>query len=339
MGTKVLTKVQYGLEGTHGTPVAADTMLLCTAGIPESDRETHIPQVDMGTRTPGLLASAIVRRLVADGITLEDADGAYFELLPLLFSLAIKNITPAEENVGEGDYLWDAPAPQTAAESLDSTTLEVGDDTQGYEIEYVMARSFNLTGDCDSGECHVSADLFGRQVTQTTLTGALTPPAAELINGKLARIYVDDTWAGLGTTELTGALVNYDITVNGGGHPKFLGAANRYFSSHGQGAITATATFTLERTSGVATEELNYRPASGFAITERFVRLEIEGTQIAAGATRKATFDFAGVWTAWATLSGEAEGNTLDVVTLTVGYDTTGTQALRCAVIAPVSEV
>ena len=89
MGVKVLTKVQYGKESAHGTAVAADTMLLCTIGIPEDDRHVHIPEVDMGVRSNKLLSAAVLRRLVADGMSLEDADGAYFQLFPLLFSIGL----------------------------------------------------------------------------------------------------------------------------------------------------------------------------------------------------------------------------------------------------------
>lgn len=340
MGVRVLTKVQYGLESPHGTPVAADTMLLCKATLPEADREIHIPQVQMGTRTPGLISAAMVSKILADGIGLEDADGAYFQLFPILFSMAIKNITPAEQNPSEGDYLWDAPAPQTAAESVDSVTLEVGDDTQAYEIAYCLARSLRISGNCETGECHVAADLFGDKVTQTTITGAIAVPSSvELVNSKLAKIYIDGTWANLGTTELANALVDYDVNLNFGVHPKFHGSASRLFAQHGQSAITGEASFTFERISGVATEELNYRPASGYAQTMRCVRLEILGTQIGTGDVQTLTIDLAGLWTGWRSLGSERDGDNLDVAKLTIGYDVTGTQSCRVAVITDVTAI
>lgn len=333
MGTKTLTKCQYGLESAHGTAVAADTMLLCKASLPESDRQVHIPRVDMGVRTPLLLDAAIARKILADGLNLEDADGAYFQLFPLLFSMGlVGNVTPAEQNPSEGDYLWTFAAPQTGAETVDSATLELGDDAQGYEVAYCMARNIRVTVDCESGEVHVTAGLFGDKVTATTLTGALSVPAVELCNGALARIYIDDTWAALGTAELALALVNAEINIETGVHPKHLGSASRLLSGHGQDAILGTATFTFERIAGVATEALNYRPASGYTQTPRFVRLEVTGDQIGVGDSSTLTIDMAGIWTAWKTLGDEKAGNTLDVATLTFGYDPTGAQALSVAV-------
>ena len=84
MGVEVLKFVQYGLESAHGTPVAADTKLGVMVGLPESDREMHVPRVEMGTRMAERLDAAIVKRIIADGISMEDADGLYFELLPVL---------------------------------------------------------------------------------------------------------------------------------------------------------------------------------------------------------------------------------------------------------------
>ena len=87
MGTKALIKVQAGKEATHGTAVAADTMLLCTLDLPEADRDIHIPQADHGARISGLLASAGTRKVLADGMALADADGAYYEFLPVVLSM------------------------------------------------------------------------------------------------------------------------------------------------------------------------------------------------------------------------------------------------------------
>jgi hypothetical protein len=155
----------------------------------------------------------------------------------------------------------------------------------------------------------------------------------DLINAKLGRVYVDSRWAGLGTSELAAALVGFDVEIDTGVHPKFLGAASRLFTSHGIGAILGTMKLTLERTAGVAAEELYYRPASGYAQTPRFVQLEItDGTNVL-------TIDMAGVWTDWESLSGDVEGNTIDVATLTAGYDTTGTQAIQVTVVCDVASV
>jgi hypothetical protein len=333
--------VQYGKETTHGTAVAADTVLAMNAILPESDRDVHIPNIAIGNRTTRLLDSAVTRRVVADGITLEDQDGAYFEVFPLLFSMGlIGSITATEQSTGQGDYLWTFAAPQTPGETVDSITLEVGEIGGGYEIAYCLAKSIRISGDVATGEVHVSAELFGDEVLQTTLTTSQTlPSTVELCVAKLARIYIDATWAGLGGSELAGALLNFDITINGGVHPKFFGSAARQFDSHDQGEISGTATFTFERISGVVTEEAKYRPASGYAAAARFVRLTITGTQIGTGDSQTLQIDMAGAWTAWQSIAGDQDGNTYDVATLTFGYDRTGTQSLSINVTTTISAI
>ncbi len=341
MGIKVLTKVQCGVEAAHGTAVAADTMLLMRAALSTDDREVHIPEVDMGVRTNKLLSAAVVRKLFAGGITLEDMDGMYFQAFPLLFSCCLLgNVTPVEQTTGEGDYLWTFAAPQTAAENLDSMTLQMGDNVQGYHVPYTQIESITIEGDCDSGEVHCSAACYGNYVDQNALTGGISIPSVEMCVGKLSQIYIDDTWAGVGTTELADSLVNWSVTINAGAHAKFWGSTNRYYTSHEQGAILGEATFTFERNSSVATEELKFRPAAGGVTRDdRFVQLKLSGTQIGGGDNQTLALDMAGQWTNWGPLSDELNGNSLDTATLTFGYDTTGAQSFRALVTTDVSAI
>lgn len=340
MGQTVLRVVQYGLETTHGTNVAADTKLLMVGTLPDSDREIVIPTVDMGVRTNKLLSAAYTRRVLAEGITLEQAEGgAYFECLPLIFSMGIKASTGTEQTSGQADYLWTFAAPQTGDPTAKSITLEVADNTQAYEIGYVMANQITLSGDCDTGEVNISVECFGERIEQTTVTGGLSLPTAHFMTAKLSRLYIDDTWAGLGGTEIEDALANWQIVIDTGLHPKMFGSAQREFDSYGQGAITATATLTLERTAAVAAEELLYRPASTYTPTPRYMRLTVTGDQIGSGDNHTLQIDIAGTYTQWTSLGSERDGNTLDVVVLESGYDTTGTQALSINVTTGVQSI
>lgn len=344
MGQKVLTKVQYGLEGTHGDAVAADTRLMAWATLPESDRDVVIPGAGIGQRVPGLLSAAFVRRVLAEGIRLETPgeSGAYYQIFPLLFSLAIAgNITPVEQNVGEGDYLWTFADPLTGAETVDSTTLEIGDGTganEGYEMAYCMAPDLEVAGNTDSGEATVEATLFGDEIARTTLTNVATMPTATGVVGKLARVYVDSTWAGLGGTELELALLDFTLSVRTGVHPKLRGSSSRTIDSHDQGEIEVTLSLGLERgVAAVGTEEAYYRATT---VTPRFVRLEIDsGVQIGAGDNHTLTFDIAGAWVGWQGLGRDQDGNNIEVATLKAGYDATGTHAFTFSVLTDVAAI
>jgi hypothetical protein len=341
MGVRVLTKVQYGLEGVHGTAVPADTMLLCNISVPEDDRQVHIPEVMIGRRTNLLLDAAVVRRLVADGMALEDMDGAYFQIFPLLFSCGLLGgVAPAEQTALQADWLWTFAAPQTGAEAINTMTMEIGDNVVQYEIPYCFARSITISADCVSGEVHVSADMVGQFVAQSTITPALAVPSVEMCIGKLSTVSVDTLWANLGTTPLTNALVNWSVTINTGAHPKFWGGASHKFSGHEQGAVSGEATFTLERNALVAAEELLFRPAAGgITRTTRCVEIEMLGTQIGTGDVHSLVLDMAGQWTSWSSLGSEEEGNSLDVATLSFGYDITGAQGFQALVTTNVPSI
>lgn len=341
MGVQPLTKVQYGLEATNGTAVAADTILLCTFDVPANDREVHIPNVDAGIRSSMLGDYAVVRRAHAAGGTLADADGAYYELFPLLFSACLNgNVSPSEQTSGEGDYLWTFTAPNTGAEDLDTFTLEKMDNIDAVELMYCLVPTMTITGDCISGEVHVSATVDAAEVVHTTGTGGLSLPTAELCVGGLSRIDIDSTWAGLGTTELTNCLINWSVTLNGGAHHKFWGSADRHPSGHNQGYITATANFTFERTSGVQTEADFYRAgADTYTQTQRFISLSVSGNQIGAGDNSTLQLDMAGHWTEWGTQGATEDGNSLDTATFTCDYDATGSQMFQALVTTTVSAI
>lgn len=341
-GTRILTVNQYGLEGTHGDAVAADTRLLCTMELPASDRTVVVPKSGIGKRVPKLLSAAHVPRIGVEGLRLTTPGGAYYQILPLLLSSLIKgSISASETNVGEGDYAWPFTDPLTGAETLDTFTLESGDGasaSESVEIAYCVVREIELTGNAETGECTLTATIDGDELTPTTLTTVATMPSFTGIHGKLAQLYVDDTWAGLGSNELEKALLDFSLRIVGGGHLKRRGSSTRKPTSHGQGEIEITLSVGLERSvAGVITESAKYFDSTPDA---RFVRLIIDsGVIIGAGANHTLTVDLAGVWTSWHTMGRDQDGNSLDVATLEVGYDSTGEHAFDIDVITNVATI
>jgi hypothetical protein len=312
--------------------------------MPESDRDITIPSAGVGQRIPGVLDSAYVQRILAEGITLETPaeSGAYYQILPLLFSLGVEgNITPTEQTASEGDYLWNFPNPLTGSETVDSMTLEFGDSTaasQGYEMAYCMASSIEFSGNADTGECTVSATLFGDEIATTTMTDSLSLPSTTGIVGGLAKLYVDDAWADLGTSEISNCLLDWTLTIETGVHPKLRGSATRKIADHDQDEVSVSLNLGLERgATNLDTEEGYYRAST---TTARFVRLEIDsGIAIGGGNNHKVSFDIAGIWTSWQSLGRDQDGNSIEVANLTCGYDTTGSSAFDINVTTDVSAI
>lgn len=310
MGSQMFVKNQYGKESTRGTAVAATKKFLGTVNIPK-DREPQHPEYAMGQRARSTVTS--IRQLLADPITLS-MPNAYYQALPMMYSITLKGgVTASETTPAQGDYLWDFTPSLTAAASPDTITLEAGDDDQNYEIEYVMGRKITL--DFALGEnvtAAIACEAFGRQVTKSTATAGLSNPAAVEISANTAALWIDSTWATLGSTAKTGLLRGGNIEINTGNHPKFLASGQKYFTSHGEGFVDVTGSFVLE--GGAAAVSIFDDFQAG---THRAVRLSFTGPQIGSGSYYSLIYDMFIGFDEVIPLSGFADGNSLYAVTFT----------------------
>jgi hypothetical protein len=337
MGNRFFSKVQFGKEtpASRGTAVAADTIILGKVPAVGSDRKPTFPSEDVGINTPSV-RSVIHQYLYQNTLSTEHG---YFQQLPALFGCALKGgVTPTETTPSQLDYLWaQTPSLLTGVDNAaDSMTIELGDDTQAFEAEYAMFERIRISGTVAQGQdaspVSVEADFFSRQLTPTTFTGSIALPTAEPMNGKLARFYLDTTWAGVGATEKANILRAFDIEIVTGLHPKFSGSGNKYFNEHGQGLITVTANFTLEGTTA-ANAIMTAQQAKTFQV----VRLKLEGGQIGTGANHSLSLDIGGEWETVSPLSSEDRGDNMHSAVLVGRYDSTGAKMLQVATVTNVA--
>ncbi len=337
MGERALTKMQAGLETDRGTAVAADTILLVGEHPPINvDRVPTFIEDDAGVRAPSVRAPRVDQFLVNDTINVENA---YFQILPLLFSMGVKgNITPAEQTGAQNDMLWTFTPSMTALNAPDTITLEVGDDTQAFEIEYAMINRIRLFGTISQAQgpsaFGIEVGYFGRQLTPTTFTAALNIPTTENINGKLVRFFQDTTFAGLGGTEKTATLRAWDIEILTGNHPKFMGGANKFFDTHGEGMFQIMARLTLE---GNAIADAIWDEHQ--AQTQTFLEFNVSGAQIGSGDNHNLTLGVGGYWLDARPLAENSEGNNLTSALLHSTYDPTGAQVFSLAVTTDVAAI
>lgn len=328
MGSRFFSKVQYGKESTRGTAVAATKIWNGKVPAVNSDRKPVIPDEDIGIRAKGV-RSVIHQYLYNNTLSTEHG---YFQQLPALFGCGLKGgVTASEVTPAQTDYLWTFTPSLTAANTPDSLTVELGDNVQAFETEHVMFERIRISGTVAQGmdvsPVNVEADFFGRQLSKTTFTGALSLTTAEPMNAKLSRFYLDTTWAGAGGTEKTNILRGFDIEIITGVHPKFAGSANKYFDSYGEGIISATAQFTFE---GNSDADLIFDAQQ--AKTFQVARLAILGSQIGSGTTHSLKIDIGGVWESVSPLGGEDRADNLHTATLVDHYDATGAKSLQVLV-------
>ncbi len=303
MGEKMFIKCQYGKETTRGTAVAATKRWLGTCNVPK-DREPQHPEYTLGMRARS--AHSHIAQILADPINLSLAQG-YFQALPMVFSIGLKgNITPTEVTTAEGDYKWIFTPSLTAKSNPDTITLEVGDDTQAYEIEYVMARRIVIAGQLgQNGYVSVNAECFGRQVTTSAFTPAIDVPTIEPMLANLTQFFVDPDWDDIGKTQKTDLLREFSIEILTGNHPKYYGDS-RTFSTHAEGYLDVMATFTFEGNSSANTIFQAYQNQTPMAI-----RTMVTGSDIGSGEPHSLTIDIYGTFDEVIPLASEADGNNL----------------------------
>lgn len=325
---QAFTKFQYGKEATRGTAVPATRMLLAERMPIKTDRKPTFIEDAIGVRADSY-RTRIDEFFWQDTIKIPHG---YFQILPALFSCGVKgNISPAEATGGQGDYLWTFTPSLTAANDPDAITLELGDDIQAYEAEYVMFQRIKFSGKvAQSGEASpvaIEAEAFGRQLTPTTFTGGLSLPTVENMNAKLARLYFDTSWAGVGGTEKTGILRGFEGEILTGVHPKFMGAGAKYFTTHGEHVLAAMLTLDLE---GGAVADGFWDDLRSQALA--VARLKIEGAQIGTGTNHSLVYDIGGRWEDVTPQSEYVAGNTVYKGILKGQYDPTGAKLLQLAV-------
>lgn len=325
---RALSKMQFGMENpaARGTPVAADTLILgAEIGPVPVDRVPVFPEDALGVRVRSSRA-LIYNYLVQNTLKIEHG---YFDILPMFLSGGLQgNITAAEQNVGESDYLWTFAPSMTATNAPDSITLEVGDNVDAYEVEYVMFEKLKIGGvvaqGTESSPVSIEADYFGRQVTKTAFTGAITAPTVEPMNAKLSRVSIDAAWADRGSSEVTALLRAWDLEIIGGIHPTFHGSALRTFDVFGEGFIDFMLTLTFEGSSDADAERDKW-----LARTAQAIQIKVEGSQIGAGDN----FSFvANMWGAYENvipLAEEDRGNNLHTAVFHGLYGITGATNLE----------
>lgn len=305
MGSQMFWKCQYGKETTRGTAVASTKRFFGSANVPK-DREPQHPSYLLGVRAASGMTE--IRQILADPVTLM-MDNGYYQALPMMLGSLLKGaVTPAEQTGAQSDYLWDFTPDLTALGNPDAFTLQYGDNDQAYQIEYMLGKKINFDFQLgDNSDVKVSQEFFGRQVSKVSFTAAITAPSTtEPIVANTAQMWLDGTWATLGTTAKTSLLRGGSIEIGSGNHPKFLANGQKYFTTHGEGDIYGACKFTFEGGADAIAIFDAYQ-----AGTPKALRFKWTGKQIGTGVFYSLQIDLYGVFDEVIPLSGDKDGNTL----------------------------
>ena len=325
MASKKLRKIQFGLETTAGTAVAA-TQIWRGLGTIQDDQDVRFADEDVG-----YLSGANRTYTASDGARLSlDSVEATFEQLPVLLTCGIAEDTAGAAD-GEGSgYVYTFTAATNAAATLSTLTIEGGDDQQAEEMEYAFPERIRISG-APGDALMMSADFLGRQVATTTFTGALSLPSVEEIIFSKGTLYIDTAGGTVGTTAKSGTLLGVDIDIGTGLVARRAANGELYFDSVGQAGQDISVQLTYEHNSSAVSEIAAWR-----AETARQIQLKWEGSALTtAGDYSNKTFilNMAGKYESFEPID-EMDGNDIVRCTFKPQYDTTAELFFQAIVVS-----
>jgi hypothetical protein len=272
------TIFQLGKEGTRGTAVAATNRLLIDSLSVDPGAVTHKPTPAVGTLTRQGPTS-ITRKLAQ----LKAAGPLSYEQIGYFLGMGVKGAVTAPATPPLYVYTYNPdeisdPNPDTYTIERRLSDMLASPGYDDIEMEYCFARQFTIKGaEGEEAVWQIDADIVGRQVTSTTLTGAIAVPTVEEILVLKTAVYINDTWAALGNTQITGQVLDFSLTYDTGLKELFCPDGNLFFSRYSfAGSPGRARGATLDLTMLVSTAMAAERTKAQAGAT-RFVQLKATG--------------------------------------------------------------
>lgn len=311
---KALRKIQLEAETTAAGTAIAATTIWRGRGVIEDQREHVFVEEDVGYLS-GVDRSYQPKLFAA--LSMESIE-ATFEQLPHLFEAGIRTDTPAADSTGSG-YVYQYTLPTTAATTIQTYTLEGGDNQEVEEMEYGFVEKITLEG--KAGEAlMMSADWKGRQVTVSAFTTTATLPSVEEILFSKGKLYIDAVDGTIGDTQKSSTLLDMSLELITGLVPVWTADGALYFTFAKQVMPEVVLALTFEHDGVSTAEKVNWRTQ-----TPRLIRLPFEGTALTTAGnytSKSLVIDLAGKWEKFDAL-GDQDGNDVIKATFRARYNST----------------
>ena len=275
-GLVALSGMQRGIETTSGTAVAATAIQPLLGGWLHEVVERQFPEEQRYSLIAAYRNFAVKNFVELSGITIAPT----FTDLAWWGSLFWKGLAtgsprkPAGVLSASTVYTY-THTPTVGSDDLNTATLELGDDTQNFQVPYVIGDNIALTWAPNTG-LTCSMDMLGQRAVPASKTAALSVVGDEDINGALATISVDTTL--MGSTSVN-TLVSANVRWANSWSQEFVLDGNLYPRGAHRGRVKQVmidATFLFSS----ATEYTSIYQNSGVG-TPRKTRITNLGTVIA----------------------------------------------------------
>lgn len=261
-------KVQFGVETTSGTSVAANKLLNSfdvQLGM-EADSKTYRAT---GRKYPSI---AVLNKEWTSGSLEGPID---FNALIYPLSGALGATTPTASGASSTAKDWIFTPPVSGNASPKTFTIEQGDSVRAHKLVYGLFTSFGYKGTREEFSC--SADLIGQLLSDgISMTGSPTSVAIAPSSANQWNVFMDSTSGGLGTTQLT-RVMEIEFAMNDIYGPAwFINRSVTSWATHID--MYPDCTFKIK----VEADATGMSPLTDIrAGTTKYFRVEAQGAQIA----------------------------------------------------------
>ena len=289
-GSMPLAKVQVGREVVPGTAVAATRKHPIMSGNLNEHGEVNFPQEQRESLVANYRGFATRRFVEISGMEVAPT----FEDLPWYLNFSVScNMVGAPTAVVARQYDF---APNATVNDLGTATLEVGDETDEFDVNFGVMTRLELTI-AKNAPSTLTMDWLGQKATSSSFTSNLSDRVTEDINGALALAYIDTTT--IGSTAVTN-VIDGKVTIetmqtqfwalDGNLYP-----VDVYRNAARKAAVEMTVAFT-----DTVEYDLWQSGLSASGVTTRKIRLYVPGSTIAGtspSTPKSLTVDLYTVWT------------------------------------------
>lgn len=331
-GSQLFTHFQLGKESTAGTAVAA-TRQLYPDGTGHWGLDRMRTRHDSGSRGTRTNVTHVTQQGVSLRIPFRTAPdvGVAFDELIYPFCQLKGGVTGSG---ADADKTWTFTPSQTGANSQESFTIEVGDDTQNYEAAYCQASDWTLSAGVDD-LTQLEMNWFGRTSTKSTKTSVSANDGVK-IPGYLWTVKFATAQSGLDAASVqSNLLVGWSLNMQTGLVPRKYQDGNAYFSQTVEAApLRGTLTMQVESTSTAVSQFYDKAAAD----TIDFIRLKATGPSLGSSAY-SAQIDMCVSYDDPEVIGAETEGVNLYNVTAHLMYDATWANSIVGTIVNTLSAI
>lgn len=328
-GTQIFTRLNWGKETVKGTPVAPTRQVYAEGtGTGTEDLSLNFHEEEnSGKRTR-------IRRVTQQSedaaIQFRTASGVGYDDLIWPLVCGLRTISPT----GAGaDRTWTGTPSMTAANSPESSSVDIGDDTQNWRYQYCMFESFKISAAL--GELtQLEGSLFAQKAVKTAAASPAINSAVK-IPGELWTAKFASTMAGLpGASIQTNLLVDFSLEITTGLKWRHYLDGALTGAQHVETDIAATLEFTVESTAFAISEFYDKWKAQ----TLDFIRLKATGPTLG-GSNYSAQIDMPILFSDVPPITKEDEGVNLYTIKANMAYDDTSGSSIVPVVVCSLTAI